>query len=98
MNYLVLAAHSGLPNKSEGVFTKPNGKPYTAVRGLDKACGAAELIDVVLDTEKFVVRFRTLRHAFATRLIENDIDTNGLKTRRVMNLKMFERYGHISPS
>ena len=87
MNSLVLAALSRLPEKSERVFTKPNGKPYTAVRGLDKACGATELIDVVPDAEKFVVRFRILRHAFATRLIENDVDTNGLRTRRVIEFE-----------
>jgi hypothetical protein len=59
-----------LPKKSEWVFTKPNGRPYTAVRGFDKARKTAGLIDVVPNTAKFAVTVHTLRHTFATRLIE----------------------------
>lgn len=99
MNSLVLDALSLLPKKSEWVFTKPNGKPYTAVRGFDKARKAAGLIDVVPNTEKFAVTVHTLRHTFATRLIENGVD---LRTVQELggwsNLKMLERYGHVSPS
>jgi integrase len=97
MNSLVLEALSRLPKKSEWVFTKPNGKPYTAVRGFDKARKAAGLIDLIPGTEKFAVTVHTLRHTFATRLIENGVD---LRTVQELggwsNLKMLERYGHVS--
>jgi integrase len=99
MNSLVLEALSRLPKKSEWVFTKPNGKPYTAVRGFIQAREAAGLIDVVPDTEKCAVTVHTLRHTFATRLIENGVD---LRTVQELggwsNLKMLERYGHVAPS
>jgi integrase len=99
MNSLVLAALSRLPRKSEWVFTKPNGKPYTAVRGYNHARKAAGLLDVVPNTEKFAVTVHTLRHTFATCLIENGVD---LRTVQELggwsNLKMLERYGHVSPS
>ena len=99
MNSLVLAALSQLPKKSEWVFTKPNGKPYTAVRGFDKARKAAGLLDVVPNTAKLAVTVHTLRHTFATRLIENGVD---LRTVQELggwsNLKMLERYGHVSQS
>lgn len=99
MNSLVREALGRLPKKSEWVFTKPNGKPYTAVRGFDKARKAAGLIDMVPNTEKFAVTVHTLRHTFATRLIENGVD---LRTVQELggwsNLKMLERYGHVSPS
>ncbi len=37
MNSLVREALQRLPRKSEWVFTKPNGRPYTAVLGLPVA-------------------------------------------------------------
>jgi integrase len=99
MNSVVLDALSRLPKKSEWVFTKPNGRPYTAVRGFIEARTAAGLIDVIPDTNKCAVTVHTLRHTFATRLIENGVD---LRTVQELggwsNLKMLERYGHVSPS
>lgn len=99
MNSLVREALGRLPKKSEWVFTKPNGTPYTAVRGFDKARQTAGLIDLIPGTEKFAVTVHTLRHTFATRLIEIGID---LRTVQELggwsNLKMLERYGHVSPS
>lgn len=99
MNSLVREALQRLPRKNEWVFTKPNGRPYTAVRGFDKARKAAGLLDVVPNTEKYAVTVHTLRHTFATRLIENGVD---LRTVQELggwsNLKMLERYGHVSPS
>jgi site-specific recombinase XerD len=99
MNSLVLDALSRLPRKSEWVFTKPNGRPYTAVRGFIQARKAAGLLDLVPNTDKFAVTVHTLRHTFATRLIENGVD---LRTVQELggwsNLKMLERYGHVSPT
>ncbi|MBK5281718.1 MAG: tyrosine-type recombinase/integrase [Nitrospiraceae bacterium] len=50
----------------EFVFEKPDGEPYTSVRiRFDTACRLASLKDVPPPT---------LRHTFATRLIENGVD------------------------
>lgn len=90
MNSRVREALERLPRKSEWVFTKPDGRPYTAVGGFNRARKAAGLSDVTV---------HTLRHTFATRLIENGVD---LRTVQELggwsNLKMLERYGHVSPS
>ena len=90
MNSLVREALGRLPRKSEWVFTKPDGRPYTAVGGFNRARQAAGLSDVTV---------HTLRHTFATRLIENGVD---LRTVQELggwsNLKMLERDGHVSPS
>ena len=45
MNSLVREVLQRLPKKSEWVFTKPNGTPYTAVRGFDKTRKATGLTD-----------------------------------------------------
>jgi site-specific recombinase XerD len=65
--------------------------PYTSVRNtFDAACQRAGLEDVTP---------HTLRHTFATRLIENGVD---LRTVQELGgwsqIKMLERYGHVSPS
>ena len=90
MNSLVREALGRLPRKSEWVFTKPDGRPYTAVGGFNRARKAAGLSDVTV---------HTLRHTFATRLIENGVD---LRTVQELggwsNIRMLERYGHVSPS
>jgi integrase len=90
MNSLVRDGLERLPRRSEWVFARPNGKPYTAVRGFRTACQKAGLIDVTP---------HTLRHTFATRLIENGED---LRTVQELggwsNLKMLERYGHVKAS
>jgi integrase len=46
MNSLVRDALHRLPRKSEWVFTKPDGRPYTAVGGFNRARQAAGLSDV----------------------------------------------------
>jgi site-specific recombinase XerD len=73
------------------VFVKPDGIPYISVRNsFDTACQRAGLSDVTP---------HTLRHTFATRLIENGVD---LRTVRELGgwsqIKMLDRYGHVSPS
>ena len=91
LNSLVLAALEELPRAGEFVFVKPGGDPYTSVRNsFGTACRLAGLRDVTP---------HTLRHTFATRLIENGTDL-----RKVQELggwaqiKMLERYGHVTPS
>lgn len=75
--------------KSDFVFVKRDGGRYTSVRnGFDAACLKAGLKDVTP---------HTLRHTFATRLIENGVD---LRTVQELGgwsqIKMLERYGHVS--
>ena len=90
MNSLVREALQHLPRRSEWVFAPRSGKQYTAVRGFRAACQKANLEDVTP---------HTLRHTFATRLIENGVD---LRTVQELggwsSLKMLERYGHVTPS
>lgn len=75
--------------KSDFVFVKRDGGRYTSVRNVfDAACLKAGLKDVTP---------HTLRHTFATRLIENGVD---LRTVQELGgwsqIKMLERYGHVS--
>ena len=89
VNSIVLAALTQLPPRSEFVFAKPNGTPYSAIRGFHGACTKAKLIDVTP---------HTLRHTFATRLVETRMDLRtvqelgGWKT-----LALVQRYAHVSP-
>ena len=87
MNSLIREALGRLPRKGEWVFTKPNGKPYTAVLGFDKARKAAGLIDIVPNTD-------SSRHGpYLTAYICDAINrersrfTNGPGTRRVVEFK-----------
>ena len=90
LNSVVLAALSRLPKISEFVFAKPNGKPYHAIRGFRGACNRAGLIGVTP---------HTLRHTFATRLVENGVDfrtvqeLGGWRT-----LSLIQRYAQVTPS
>jgi integrase len=91
LNSLVRTALDRLPRTGEFVFEKPDGMPYISVRNrFDTACRLAGLRDVTP---------HTLRHTFATRLIENGVD---LRTVQELGgwsqIKMLERYGHVSPS
>lgn len=91
LNSTIRAALEQLPRRSEFVFAKPDGSPYHSVRNIfDAACRAAGLSDVTP---------HTLRHTFATRLIENGVD---LRTVQELGgwsqLRMLERYGHVSAS
>jgi site-specific recombinase XerD len=79
-----------LPKVGEFVFTKSDGRPYTSIRTRFKTmCRKSGLKDVTP---------HTLRHTFATRLIENGVD---LRTVQELGgwsqIKMLERYGHVSP-
>lgn len=91
LNSTVRAALERLPKGGEFVFEKPDGMPYSSVRNsFDAACRVAGLSDVTP---------HTLRHTFATRLIENGVD---LRTVQELGgwsqIKMLERYGHVSPA
>jgi len=90
LNSVVLAVLNRLPRISEFVFAKPNGKPYHAIRGFRAACQRAGLTGVTP---------HTLRHTFATRLVENGVD---LRTVQELGgwatLSLIQRYAHVSPS
>jgi integrase len=89
LNSVVLAALDRLQRISEFVFAKPNGKPYHAIRGFRAACQRAGLTGVTP---------HTLRHTFATRLVENGVD---LRTVQELGgwatLSLIQRYAHVSP-
>jgi integrase len=90
LNSTVLAALNQLPRISEFVFAKHTGKPYHAIRGFRAACQRAGLTGVTP---------HTLRHTFATRLVENGVD---LRTVQELGgwatLSLIQRYAHVSPS
>jgi integrase len=76
--------------KGPYVFAKKDGAPYRSIRTVfEKACEAAGLKDVTP---------HTLRHTFASRLVMAGVD---LRTVQELggwsNLKMVQRYGHLSP-
>ena len=92
LNSTVRAALEQLKARSTGdyVFTRRDGERYTSIRtSFDAACQQAGLKDVTP---------HTLRHTFATRLIENGVD---LRTVQELGgwsqIRMLERYGHVSP-
>ena len=91
LNSTVRAALERLPRAGDFVFVKPDGIPYISVRN---SFGAAYRLAGLSD-----VTPHTLRHTFATRLIENGVD---LRTVQELGgwsqIKMLERYGHVSPS
>lgn len=90
LNSVMLAALNRLPNRSEFVFAKPNGKPYHAIRGFRPACQRAGLTGVTP---------HGTRYTFATRLVENGVD---LRTVQELGgwatLSLIQRYAHVSPS
>ena len=90
MNSTVVTTLSQLPRRSEFVFTKPNGKPYHAVRGFREACQRVGLKGVTV---------HTTRHTFATRLVENGVD---LRTVQELGgwatLSLIQRYAHVAPT
>jgi len=90
LNSVLLAALTRLPQISEFVFAKPNGKPYHAIRGFRAACRRASLTGVTP---------HSTRHTFATRLVENGVD---LRTVQELGgwatLSLIQRYAHVSPS
>lgn len=91
LNSTVCAALEQLRANRKGdfVFVKRDGGRYTSVRNVfDATCLKAGLRDVTP---------HTLRHTFATRLIENGVD---LRTVQELGgwsqIRMLERYGHVS--
>jgi integrase len=89
LNSTVRTALERLPRTGEFVFAQPNGKPYRYIRrSFNTACRTAGLMDVTP---------HTLRHTFATRLIENGVD---LRTVQELGgwakIDMLVRYGHVT--
>jgi integrase len=86
----VVAALAALSRRGEFVFVKSNGAPYTSVRnGFGAACRRAGLTGVTP---------HTLRHTFATRLIENGTDLRMVQELGGWSsLGLLQRYGHVSP-
>jgi integrase len=79
------------PPKAEWVFTSPRGTPYKSIRtGFNAACKAAGLKGVTP---------HTLRHTFASRLMENGVDPIMVtKLAGWSSIKMLDRYAHADPS
>ena len=90
LNSTMLLALQSLPRRGDFVFAKPSGNPYHAVRGFREACQRAGLSSVTP---------HTLRHTFATRLVENGVD---LRTVQELGgwatLSLIQRYAHVSPT
>ena len=89
LNSIVRAALERLPRIGAFVFAKPNGMPYTYIRrSFNTACRKAGLTEVTP---------HTLRHTFATRLIEHGVD---LRTVQELGgwakIEMLVRYGHVT--
>jgi integrase len=75
--------------RSEYVFAKQNGMPYYSIRtAFETACHRAGLLDVTP---------HTLRHSFATRLLENGVDAKTVaELGGWSRLEMLDRYTHTS--
>lgn len=79
------------PPKAEWVFTTSKGTPYQSVRtAFNTACRKAGLTDVTP---------HSLRHTFASRLIENGVDPIRVtKLAGWSSIQMLDRYAHADPS
>ena len=90
LNSLVHEALERHPRSGEWVFTTRNGTPYHSVRtAFNNACRKAGLTDVTP---------HSLRHTFASRLIENGVDP--IKVTKLAgwsSIQMLDRYGHADP-
>ena len=90
LNSAVRTALERLPRKGEYVFAKVSGMPYISARNFETACRLAGLSDVTP---------HTLRHTFATRLIEQGVDLRTVQEFRGWSkIEKLVRYGHVSPS
>ena len=91
LNSTVRAALESLKAKATGehVFVKRSGARYTSIRnGFNAACRLARLQGVTP---------HTLRHTFATRLIEDGVDLRTVQDLGGWSvMRMLERYGHVS--
>ena len=90
LNSAMVTALNRLRRISDFVFAKPNGMPYYALRGFREACQRAGRIGVTP---------HTLRHTFATRLVENGVD---LRTVQELGgwatLSLIQRCAHVLPT
>jgi integrase len=90
LNSTVLAALARHPRRGDFVFVKPNGSPYTSVRGFRSASQRAGLTHVTP---------HTLRHTFASRLLASGVDPiMATKLGGWASIKMLDRYAHADPS
>lgn len=84
-----LTRHPHQPN-AEWVFTTERGIPYKSVRGFYNACKAVGLMGLTP---------HTLRHTFASRLLENGVDPiMATKLAGWSSIRMLDRYAHADPS
>jgi integrase len=79
------------PPNAEWVFTTRKGTPYKSMpNGFEAACKAAGLEGVTP---------HTLRHTFASRLMENGVDPIKItKLAGWSSIKMLDRYAHADPT
>lgn len=73
------------------MFTTASGIPYKSIRaGFNAVCQAANLQGVTP---------HTLRHTFASRLLENGVDPIMVtKLAGWTSIRMLDRYAHVDPS
>ena len=88
---------NGVGNGQEYIFTDGNGSTVASASRAFKNV-VAELFNVGVTDRRYRVSFHTLRHTFASRLVEASTDLYAVsKLLGHSTIRMTERYSHLSP-